>query len=48
MNSRGIQDWLNQMNKYARETDATIDAYFNLLDQGIGLSDSMEPQQLDL
>ena len=45
---QGIQVWLDKMNKYARETDATIEAHFNLLDQGIGLPDAMEPQRLDL
>ena len=34
---KGIQHWLNKVNKYARNTDSNMDVYFNLLDTGFGL-----------
>ena len=44
----GIQHWLNKVNKYARNTDAHMDSYFNLLDKGFGLPDTMDPQRYAL
>ena len=48
LETKGIQHWLNKVNKYARNTDASMDAYFNLLDKGFGLPDSMDPQRYAL
>jgi hypothetical protein len=44
----GIQHWLNKVNKYARNTDAHMDSYFNLLDKGFCLPDTMDPQRYAL
>jgi len=45
---QGIGIWINRINKYANNTDASPEAHFNLLDQGIGLPESFDAQLHDL